>query len=263
MRAFLFVWNPEKWKWHDLDEKINVLQNTGTVSERWSCVSHKKIKEGDRAFLLQLGKGVKTKGVFASGYVTSAPFLSPHWADKNKLVHRVYIDFDVLLNPEKEEILDIDLLAQGNLAKQTWLPQASGISIKEELIDELERLWFSFLKGQHHRFQPFLSLPKFTEGNQNQVLTTRYERNPHARKTCLKYYGYSCQVCGINFEERYGEIGKDFIHVHHQIMLSDADGEREIDPVKDLIPVCPNCHAMLHQKKPPYRIEELKIKIRT
>ena len=210
---------------------------------------------------MRLGK--EPKGIVASGFVASAPFLKEHWGGKDKLVYKVVIDFDVLINAEREPILDLDVLAQGNLAQQIWLPQASGISIKDELVDELERLWFSFLRGQQHRAKLFLSQPKFVEGSQNQVVTTRYERNPYARKACLEHYGYSCKVCSMNFEERYGKLGKDFIHVHHQTMISDADGKREVDPVKDLIPVCPNCHAMLHKKKPPLSIEELKTQLRT
>lgn len=32
----------------------------------------------------------------------------------------------------------------------------------------------------------------------------------------------------------------------------------QIDPISDLRPVCPNCHAMLHKKNPPYTIDELR-----
>ena len=64
----------------------------------------------------------------------------------------------------------------------------------------------------------------------------------------------------MNFEEKYGAIGKDFIHVHHKIPLSEINEEYIVDPVNDLIPVCPNCHAMLHRKiNDKYlNIEELK-----
>ncbi|MCP4141370.1 MAG: HNH endonuclease [Chloroflexi bacterium] len=259
MGAFLFIWNPGKWKWHDLDEKINILRNTSSVSDTWSCVSHKKIKEGDRAFLLRLGE--EPKGIIGSGYIASYPFLQEHWGGKDKLIYKVVIEFDVLINATREPILDIDILSHGNLARQTWLSQSSGISIKQEVINELEDVWFSFLKEQKHHAKPFSGTHKLTEGKQNQVVTTRYERNPHARKECLEYYGFSCQVCEIKFHDRYGGIGKDFIHVHHQAVIADADGEREVNPIKDLIPVCPNCHAMLHKKKPPYTIEELQIKL--
>lgn len=98
---------------------------------------------------------------------------------------------------------------------------------------------------------------KFLEGAKGEYLTTRYERDKCARKACLDYYGYNCVVCDFNFEETYGEIGKNFIHVHHLKEISSIGMEYEIDPIKDLRPVCPNCHAMIHKKKPAYTIEEI------
>lgn len=62
----------------------------------------------------------------------------------------------------------------------------------------------------------------------------------------------------MNFEKKYGEIGSNFIHVHHDVEISTIGEEYEIDAINDLKPVCPNCHAMLHKRKPAYRIEELK-----
>ena len=61
----------------------------------------------------------------------------------------------------------------------------------------------------------------------------------------------------INFEKVYGNIGKGFIHVHHVLPVSQLGAGYVIDPVKDLVPVCPNCHAMLHQKNPPLLPEQL------
>lgn len=98
----------------------------------------------------------------------------------------------------------------------------------------------------------------FIEGARTETKVTRFERNPEARQECLDHYGYDCLVCGMNFEERYGEIGKNFIHVHHEVEISTIGEEYEIDPIKDLKPVCPNCHAMLHKRKPAYSIDELR-----
>ena len=92
-----------------------------------------------------------------------------------------------------------------------------------------------------------------------EVKATRYERSLINRALCLEYYGYSCYVCGFNFEKTYGEIGHQFIHVHHIVPVSQIGSGYIIDPIKDLIPVCPNCHAMLHRKNPPYLPEELKL----
>lgn len=90
---------------------------------------------------------------------------------------------------------------------------------------------------------------RFLEGSKQPALISRYERNPIAREKCLDHYGYSCRICNFNFEDAYGPLGKEFIHVHHIFHLADRDEEYEVDPIEDLIPVCPNCHAMLHRKK--------------
>lgn len=98
----------------------------------------------------------------------------------------------------------------------------------------------------------------FTEGAKKQRWVNAYERNADARKECIKKYNYICAVCNFDFRVRFGEIGKEFIHVHHLIELSAVAKEYQIDPIKDLRPVCPNCHAMLHRKRPAFTIEELK-----
>jgi len=90
---------------------------------------------------------------------------------------------------------------------------------------------------------------KLEEGKRKTVSVNVYERNPIARKQCMDYYGVQCQVCEMNFENTYGEVEKDFIHVHHIIPLHEIQQDYIVDPIKDLIPVCPNCHAMLHRKE--------------
>ncbi|MBP8083121.1 MAG: HNH endonuclease [Spirochaetes bacterium] len=99
----------------------------------------------------------------------------------------------------------------------------------------------------------------FHEGATSQITINAYERNGNARKACLNHYGYSCIICGFNFEEKYGEIGKEYIHVHHNKPLSEIKKEYQIDPIADLIPICPNCHAMIHCSQPDLTIEQLKI----
>lgn len=103
---------------------------------------------------------------------------------------------------------------------------------------------------------------KYIEGAIKQISINAYERNSVARQKCLDTHGYYCAVCQFNFRTVYGTIGRDFIHVHHCKPLSDIGEKYEVDPVRDLVPVCPNCHAMLHQKQPPYTVDELKHIIR-
>lgn len=99
---------------------------------------------------------------------------------------------------------------------------------------------------------------KYVEGAKKQVRVNAYERNPKARAACLRHHGFNCVVCSFNFELRYGPLGKEFIHVHHLKPLALTDGEYKLDPVTDLRPVCPNCHAMLHRGNSVLSIEELR-----
>ncbi|HEU5209888.1 MAG TPA: HNH endonuclease, partial [Longimicrobiales bacterium] len=78
---------------------------------------------------------------------------------------------------------------------------------------------------------------------------------------CVAYYGAMCRVCGFSFEDVYGYLGVGFIHVHHTRPLSTIREEYRIDPIRDLVPVCPNCHAMLHRTDPPLEIDELRLRI--
>lgn len=98
-----------------------------------------------------------------------------------------------------------------------------------------------------------------TEGAIKQIYVNVYERNPAARRKCIQHYGYICFICEFNFKDRYGEVGKNLIHVHHLTPLSKIGTEYQLDPVKDLRPVCPNCHAVIHRRKEePYSMEEMK-----
>lgn len=88
----------------------------------------------------------------------------------------------------------------------------------------------------------------YTEGSKTIIQSNKYERNLTARKRCIEANGCYCHICGLSFEDKYGEIGKDFIHVHHKIPLSKINKEYVVNPINDLLPVCPNCHAILHRK---------------
>ena len=98
---------------------------------------------------------------------------------------------------------------------------------------------------------------KYPEGAVSQVTVNAYERNSAARQACVKHHGMSCAVCGFNFGATYGEIGAGFIHVHHLKPLASIKEGYDVDPINDLRPVCPNCHAMLHRRAPPFSVEKL------
>lgn len=96
------------------------------------------------------------------------------------------------------------------------------------------------------------------EGAKKTVTINAYERSIEAREQCIEYWKAVCAVCDFDFKETYGELGKGFIHVHHLKPISQIGDTYQVDPIKDLRPVCPNCHAMLHRQKETLTIEELK-----
>jgi hypothetical protein len=97
----------------------------------------------------------------------------------------------------------------------------------------------------------------FLEGNVQSVLNDQYERNAGARRACIDHYGWTCCVCSTNLSEVYGYHGAEFIHVHHRVPLSEIGLTYQVDPIRDLVPVCPNCHAILHRSTPPLTVEAL------
>ena len=101
------------------------------------------------------------------------------------------------------------------------------------------------------------------EGEVVKTHISRYERDEHNRSACIEFHGTSCKICDFNFEEKYPGLSDGFIHVHHIEQLSELIKPRAFDPRVDLIPVCPNCHAMLHSRKPPLKPDELRLIIKS
>lgn len=102
----------------------------------------------------------------------------------------------------------------------------------------------------------------FTDGIPEGAVTTiqvnRYERSKKAREVCIAHYGPICQVCSFDFFRKYGETGRDFIHVHHLKPLSGIKKGYRVNPIQDLLPVCPNCHAVIHLREPAFSVDEMK-----
>lgn len=97
------------------------------------------------------------------------------------------------------------------------------------------------------------------EGSTKQVSVNAYERSSKARSECISHYGTSCYVCGFDFSEVYGsDLGAGFIHVHHIIDIASIGKEYVVNPIQDMRPLCPNCHAMVHKRKPAMHPDELK-----
>jgi 5-methylcytosine-specific restriction enzyme A len=139
----------------------------------------------------------------------------------------------------------------------------TGITPKltEKKLEKRGRDWYAIDLDAANpvRLAEELSNPeRYSEGARTLVTINAYERNPKARAACVAHHGYICVVCKFDFANIYGNIGEKFIHVHHVVPIGKIGKEYEIDPIKDLIPVCPNCHAMIHRVEPPLPVEQLR-----
>jgi len=257
-KSYLLTWNPSAWPWNDYTEKQQNVQKYGGAVLSWSCGNTKSIQPGDTVYLIKVGQ--KMPGIIGKGISESRPYIDRHFKDNERVASYIRIKLNVLADKGKPIISLVTLKSE--IPNQLWTPQASGTSIKEDSLFQLEKLWYeqcsksnsvyNLLHGSEYPETASL------EGGKYSVWQTKYERDPEARRICLALKGYKCVICKFDFYKTYGELGKEFIHVHHLIQLSSRSGSCLTDPGKDLIPVCPNCHAMLHRgRELPMPPEEL------
>jgi 5-methylcytosine-specific restriction enzyme A len=260
MTTYLLTWNPARWAWDDLKNSIRTFNKQGHLSRTWSTGVTKKIHSDDRVFLIKLGEG--KRGLIASGWATSEVYEDLHWDNPAKSALYIDIDLDTLLDPD-ENIFPREWLDSGIYTKMRWEPQASGVTIPDDVALKLEKDWARFLDKPTVIEEA--KLPEESEADQTcregttrKIIVNAYERSSKARNICLNHYGAICSVCNFSFTEKYGVIGQGFIHVHHLKPLSEIQRGYTLNPKRDLRPVCPNCHAMLHRRIPAYSIDELK-----
>ena len=134
----------------------------------------------------------------------------------------------------------VELALATTLPRPSYAPRGSPDQRVDPLPDELD-----------------LSQP-LIEGARYQVTVNAFERDPRARQLCITRHGTACAICGFSFGTAYGPVAEGFIHVHHLRPLSEIGREYEVNPVEDLRPVCPNCHAVLHRRVPSFSIEEVR-----
>ena len=98
----------------------------------------------------------------------------------------------------------------------------------------------------------------YAEGGATTSRSTRYERDRRNRAAAIAIWGCKCRACGLDFGTRYGNAAKGFIEVHHTTPVSVLEPGTLVDPARDLVPLCPNCHAVAHRREPPFTVEELR-----
>ncbi len=144
MPTFLLTWNPAKWEWGDFLAEARAVKRGDKFAGHWSCGNSTKLRKGDRIFMVK--QGAKPRGIVASGFVTSdEPWDGPHW-DKEKrkagkAARYVDIDFNAIIDPETEPILEVEQLSKGALGSVRWGTQTGGIEIAAAAAALLEGRW--------------------------------------------------------------------------------------------------------------------------
>ena len=127
--------------------------------------------------------------------------------------------------------------------------------LKDKLLDYVEMLIKQANSNDEYKYH------MHDESRTHVTSTKQIYRSQAARAECIRLKGCHCNICGFDFEKTYGELGKDYIEVHHITpigQLSTAEGYEGTDPQNDLIPLCSNCHSMIHRRKEPYQPDEIK-----
>lgn len=229
------------------------------VIQSWKCAAYKKFGIGDRVFLSRTGKHFP--GLIGSGRIASESSLEPDFEDPEKNAWYVDVRFDYLAkSPTSVVASHHELALKLKTTPSAFTPRKSGYPFPGNNL-ELETLWSKLIGKIDIVYPDELGIKDhdiYTEGAKKSVTVNRYERDINARNKCIEKHGASCKACGINFGIVYGPaLGKRYIHIHHLIPLKDIGREYKIDPINDLVPLCPNCHSMVHQTDPPTSIESL------
>lgn len=95
------------------------------------------------------------------------------------------------------------------------------------------------------------------EGEKRTRLSNWYERSRKNRALAILMHGYSCVVCGFNFEKIYGNAAAGLVEVHHLTPVHLMKESRQVNPETELVPLCSNCHSVAHRIDPPYTPQQI------
>lgn len=147
-KAWLLSWNPSGWNWMDYHEAALRTHSGGPYEDSWTCAST-KVQPGDRVFLTVLGIGEKN-GIIASGFATGGSYIDEHWdlekAAQGKKAKRIDVRFDWISDYNTDPYLKQSTLKE-LFPEQEWSPMGSGISIKDQYVEQLEEEWAKITQG--------------------------------------------------------------------------------------------------------------------
>jgi len=260
MQTYLLTWNPkanlaEGLTW--LTTGIALLSNGRRAEEQWSTGIVRRIKKGDRVFLLRQGSVLP--GLIGSGFVTRGWFQDSHWVPEKQAkginANYIELEWDRLLLPDL--VIPRGKLLRGILPATLVNSQSSGRFIKPHIASRLEAHWTAHLKSSGDTSG--LSVPRkstsapddsfedlndtedtssFGSDNGPRVpkIYSGVKRNRRVRMKVLARGKRKCERANCGESRDY----RGFIDVHHIL------GAAKSDRVWNCVALCPNCHREAH-----------------
>jgi 5-methylcytosine-specific restriction enzyme A len=222
------------WSWSFINKKQKTI-----IFGAWDGQT-----QGSITLILSDEWEVSTKGKKLSGYLQSREHIRLIEEEGYKLK-----TFPIIYSSER-----LDKNGIGPAKIDSFIPK-----LTEKNLVKIANQWYASDKIIEFRLPDEVgNTEQYIEGAAKVISVNTYERNSVARMKCIEHYGYKCAVCSFDFEKVYGTIGKEYIHVHHIIPIGSLKKEYKIDPIKDLVPICPNCHAIIHRIQPILTVDELR-----
>lgn len=141
------------------------------------------------------------------------------------------------------------------------------IAHREKMVSMLSDEWgdnyWSYRPGDRRIRTPYHREIYGYEGEEIYRIHRDYERDKDLRDkkidAMLSEHGrLMCEVCGFDFEEAYGTLGKGVIEVHHIKPLSELRQSTRIY-LEDLMCMCANCHLVIHIGNEQENLRKLKM----
>ncbi|MCU1565853.1 MAG: restriction endonuclease [Pseudarthrobacter sp.] len=218
---------------------VEHVAESGRLLERWNVGRRLDIFPETEVWLVLQGTTEAGSGLIGHGVAMSAPVEDREREDGGGYLS---IAFDALL-PLGEQIRPDVLRAA--VPGVRWDGGTAGpVAVPPPAEAELRKLWRE--QGPPTASHTGLVPGTYPPAAVTRIEVNRYERDPDARRVCLAFHGTSCAACGFSFEASYGDAGTDAIEVHHTVPPVMLGAGYTLDPVADLVPLCPNCHSVAH-----------------
>ncbi|GAA2177619.1 hypothetical protein GCM10009784_29030 [Arthrobacter parietis] len=261
MAAVLLGWNPDTSHWSGpYASAVAEVRNSGGHLEQWFLNDGMMLPTGTEVWLLVQGTGPNRRGLIGHGVTVGEPiavtYLDPE-ASGSRL--SVTVQFDLLL-PEGEQLHTDELAVRA--PEIDWDAAADSFwHIPPDTESAVRDAWSGHVVDSVCQHADTVDpVPgSYPEHALQRIPVNRHERDPEAKAVAIAHLGSSCHACGFDFEATYGPPGAGFSHVHHTVPAAGLRPDYEIDPIIDLVPLCPNCHYMAHRRVPtPYTVAELR-----